>query len=183
MSHLTVYAGPMFSAKSTALHRMVERALRARQRVDVVLHSLDTRSNGQLRTHGGLTLEALGVQPRVVSHSIQVCAGLPDPRPHLVVIEEAQFFDDGLLGDVEQLKALGIRVAVGGLDLTSEGKPFGCMPGLLALADDPIKLTAICDCGAEATRTLSLVRKTEAVRVGGADEYRPACFSCWLGQR
>jgi thymidine kinase len=65
------------------------------------------------------------------------------------------------------------------LDLTSEGEPFDPMPKILALADRVEKLTAICACGEEATRSYHRGGKTAAVEVGGADEYEARCYACW----
>ena len=176
---LTVVTGPMFAEKSTTLHRYVSRALRAKKTVDVVVPALDTRSKGQVITHSGLTLEALGVTPRTAVSSAHMFKGVPTPEPDLLVIEEAQFFDFDLPPLVGKLVERGIHVVAAGLDLTSEGLPFGPMGQLMCIADRVEKLTAICACGAEATRTLCRVKKDGAVLVGGGGEYVPACLACW----
>lgn len=176
---LTVITGPMFAEKSTTLHRYVSRALRSKKRVDVVLPAVDTRSKGQVITHSGLTLESLGVIPRVAVSSAHLVRGLPTPAPDLVVVEEAQFFDLDLPVCLGRLSERGIHVVAAGLDLTSEGSPFGPMGHLMCLADRVEKLTAICACGAEATRTMCRVKKDGAVLVGGGGEYVPACLPCW----
>ncbi len=177
---LTVIAGPMFAEKSTTLHRYVSRALRAKKRVDVVVPVIDTRSKGQVVTHSGLTLETLGVTPRTAVSSAHLIRGLPDPPPDLLVIEEAQFFDLDLPMWVGKIVERGVRVVAAGLDLTSEGGPFGPMGHLMCLADRVEKLTAICACGAEATRTMCRVKKDGAVLVGGGGEYVPVCLACWV---
>lgn len=176
---LTVVVGPMFAEKSTTLYRYVSRALRSKKRVDVVVPVVDTRSRGQVVTHSGLTLETLGVTPRVAASSTHLYREVPDPLPDLIVIEEAQFFDRDLPMRVEKLVEQGVHVVAAGLDLTSEGEPFGPMGHLMCLADRVEKLTAICACGAEATRTMCRVKKDGAVLVGGGGEYVPACLPCW----
>jgi thymidine kinase len=177
---LTVICGPMFSEKSTTLHRYVSRALRAKKRVDVVVPTVDTRSKGQVVTHSGLTLESLGVAPRTAASSADLYRAMPLPAPDLMVIEEAQFFDIDLPMWVGKLVEQGIHVVAAGLDLTSEGGPFGPMGHLMCLADRVEKLTAICACGAEATRTKCRVKKDGDVLVGGGGEYVPACLACWV---
>ena len=177
---LTVICGPMFAEKSTTLYRYVSRALRSKKRVDVVVPTVDTRSKGQIVTHSGLTLESLGVKPRTVATSSDLYWKMPDPAPDLMVIEEAQFFDIDLPLWVGKLVERGVHVVAAGLDLTSEGGPFGPMGHLMCLADRVEKLTAICACGAEATRTMCRVRKDGAVLVGGGGEYVPACLPCWM---
>ena len=170
----------MFSEKSTTLHRYVSRALRAKKRVDVVVPVVDTRSKGQVVTHSGLTLESLGVTPRMAASSADLYRAMPSPAPDLMVIEEAQFFDIDLPLWVGKLVEQGIHVVAAGLDLTSEGGPFGPMGHLMCLADRVEKLTAICACGAEATRTKCRVKKDGDVLVGGGGEYVPVCLPCWV---
>lgn len=176
---LTVVTGPMMGGKSSYLHWYVSRALRAKKVVDVCVPKIDTRSEGQVKTHSGLSLSSLGVKPRVVENSREVYEGLTKKRPNVLVVDEAQFFDIDLPLWVEKLLPEGLQIIAAGLDLTSEGYPFGPMGHLLCLADKVEKLTAICPCGAEATRTLCTVEKTGDVLVGGAGKYLPVCLGCW----
>lgn len=173
----TLVCGPMFSGKSTSLHRYIHRAIRSHKLVDVVLHVVDKRSEGLVKTHNGQTTEGI-VDHRVVENSRALYEGIPKGTD-LVVIEEAQFFDIDLPLYVSRMLENGISVVAGGLDLTSEGDPFGPMGHLLCLANTVEKITAICPCGAEATRTRHLKPKTEAVKVGGKDDYEAACLACW----
>jgi thymidine kinase len=168
----------MYAGKSTAIYRYVSRAQRSKKNVDVCVPTIDNRSKGQVVTHCGQSLATLNIKPRVVGSSRELYEGIPQGT-NLVVIEEAQFFDIDLPLYVSKVLASGLSVVAAGLDLTSEGFPFGPMGHLLCLADEVIKLTAICPCGAEATRTLCLVEKTGAVVVGGSDKYRAACVRCW----
>ena len=64
--------------------------------------------------------------------------------------------------------------------MTAEGKPFGPMPELLAIADQVEKKVAICnDCKREnATISFYLGNKTEDI-VGGNHEYIVLCRECW----
>lgn len=176
---LHVVTGPVRAEKSTTLYRLVSRALRSKKTVDVCVPKMDTRSNGQVVTHSGLTLATLGVVPRVVENSREVFEGIRTPLPNLLVIEEAQFFDPDLPHWVERLRE-SMYVVVAGLDLTSEGFPFGPMGHLMCLADRIEKLTAICKCGAEASRSACMVEKTGDVLVGGSGEYTPMCLKCWV---
>lgn len=175
---LVVICGPMFSGKSTALSRYIDRALRARHRVQVFLHTKDTRSKGAVTTHSGHTTRGSGVSHSVVNSSRELYDAVREGT-HIIVIEEAQFYDLDLPLYINKILARGIHVVAAGLDLTSEGDPFGPMGHLLVIANTVEKITAICPCGSEATRTLSLSPKTEAVKVGGENEYRAACVSCW----
>jgi thymidine kinase len=175
---LHVVTGPVRAEKSTTLYRLVSRALRSKKTVDVCVPKMDTRSNGQVVTHSGLSLATLGVIPRVVESSREMYEGLPYILPDLLVIEEGQFFDIDLPLWLEKLPEW-VYVVVAGLDLTSEGYPFGSMGHLLCLADRVEKLTAICVCGAEATRSACMVEKVGDVLVGGGEAYVPMCLKCW----
>ena len=176
---LHVVTGPMFSEKSTTLVRAVTRAVRAKKTVRVFVPTLDTRSAGQVKTHSGLSLDALGINPLSVPSSKELHNHLHTMavHPDLVVVDEAQFFDMDLptwLG-----KLLHLNMVVAGLDMTSEGMPFGPMGALLCMANRVEKLTAICQCGKEATRTACLVPKDSDVLVGGVGSYVPMCEKCW----
>ena len=72
----------------------------------------------------------------------------------MVGIDEAQFFDDGIVDIVNQLADRGIRVIVHWPGYGFSHEPFGCMPNLIAKAETVDKLNAICMvCGEPACRT------------------------------
>jgi thymidine kinase len=175
---LELIVGCMYSGKSEELIRRVRRAVIARQRVQVFKAAIDTRYSAV----------------DVVSHSGQSTAALPVPTidalwarieadTHVVAIDEAQFFDRGLVDACEELAREGRRVMVAGLDLDFRGEPFGQMPELIARADAISKLTAVCSvCGEpNATRTQRLVGGLPAeygaplIAVGAADLYEARC--------
>ena len=62
----------------------------------------------------------------------------------VVGVDEAQFFDDAIIEVCNTLANSGKRVIVAGLDMDYEGKPFGPMPNLLAVAEYVTKVHAIC---------------------------------------
>jgi thymidine kinase len=79
---------------------------------------------------------------------------------------------------LDQLVASGKRVIVAGLDLDFRGLPFGCMPVLLALADDVVKLKAVCmQSGADARFSQRLINGYPAnhndpiICIGAKDAY------------
>ena len=175
---LLVIAGPMFAGKSTQIYHHVSRAIRSKKKVEVIVPKRDTRSKGQVVTHNGVSLANLKIKPKTVESSREMYDLIPSGTD-FVVIEEAQFLDIDLPLYVLKLLSRETNVIAAGLDLTSEGFPFGSMPHLMVLANRVEKLTAICPCGEEATRTLCLVEKTDTIFVGGSDKYLPACFQCW----
>jgi len=67
----------------------------------------------------------------------------------------------------------GIRVISAGLDLDYLGRPFGCMPLLLAHAEYVTKLHAICTItGRPAHFSHRVQGGDEDVQIGGAESYQ-----------
>ena len=97
----------------------------------------------------------------------------------VVGIDEAQFFDDQITVVCEKLALKGMRVIVAGLDMDYQGKPFGQMPNLLAVADYITKLHAICVvCGNIANVSYRKVKTGGQVLLGEKDIYEPRCRVC-----
>ena len=98
----------------------------------------------------------------------------------VVGIDEAQFFDVGIINVCEQLALSGRRVIVAGLDMDFTGKPFGQMPQLLAIADYITKLHAICmKCGNIASFSYRKTADGSQVLLGEKDRYEPRCRKCF----
>ena len=99
----------------------------------------------------------------------------------VVGIDEAQFFDSGLIDVCNQLANNGVRVIVAGLDMDFRGLPFGPMPGLCAIADEVSKVHAICvKCGQLASFSHRTVKNDKQVLLGETAEYEPLCRECYL---
>lgn len=181
--HIEVICGPMFSGKTEELIRRLRRAQIARQRVVVFKPRIDDRYDSvQIVSHSAQRLESLPIddvseiEPHVARH-----------EPHVVGIDEAQFFDERLLGVAERLADRGLRVVVAGLDLDYLGRPFGPIPSLLAIAESITKQLAVCMvCGAPAARSQRVSEVLEAsdrdgqVEVGAAERYEARCRRCFV---
>ena len=178
--HIEVVCGSMFSGKTEELIRLVRRAQIARQKLQVFKPSLDDRYTVEhIASHNGVRVEAVPVE-----HSRQILDRLA-PDTTVVAIDEAQFFDDGVIAVCEELADRGIRVIVAGLDMDFRGEPFGPMPALLARAEEVHKLRAICvRCGSPASRTQRLIDGRPAsyddpiILVGAAEAYEARCRHC-----
>ncbi len=170
-----VICGSMFSGKSEELIRRLTRAKIARQRVQVFKPKVDTRfSEVEVVSHGGLRLLAVAVEK-----SSEILE-LTDARSDVVGIDEAQFFDAGVVEVVDRLANLGKRVIVAGLDQDYLGRPFDPMPALMAAAEEVMKTRAICvRCGSPASRTQRLVASEERVVVGASGVYEARCRRCF----
>ena len=98
----------------------------------------------------------------------------------VVGIDEAQFFDNGIVDVCNELANRGVRVIVAGLDMDYRGIPFGPMPALCAIADDVQKVHAICvRCGALAYISHRKVEGDKRVLIGEKEEYEPLCRECY----
>jgi thymidine kinase len=177
---LIVVTGSMFSGKTEELIRRVRRALYVRRSVQVFKHSIDTRSGRtEIRSHNGVPHEATAV-----STSEELIQKV-DETTDVVAIEEAQFFDEGIVEACRDLADAGYEVVAAGLDMDFRGEPFGPMPRLLAEADEVVKLRAICArCGRDASRSQRLIDAKPApvfaptILVGAEESYEARCRQC-----
>ena len=171
---IEVICGSMFSGKTEELIRRMKRAQFAKQKVEIFKPCVDTRYD----------------EEKVISHDANEIHSTPVPSSSnipilatgvdVVGIDEAQFFDDGLIAVCNQLANSGIRVIVAGLDMDFKGVPFGPMPGLMASAEYVTKVHAICmKCGDLANHSYRKVEKDELVLLGEIDAYEPLCRSCY----
>ncbi|HEV8223900.1 MAG TPA: thymidine kinase [Rubrobacteraceae bacterium] len=174
---LTVITGSMFSGKTEELIRRLRRSLYARRSVQVFKHALETRSDlTEIRSHNGVPHEA-----GAVSTSEELLESIK-PETDVVAVEEAQFFDEGIVDACRSLADSGYQVIVAGLDMDFRGWPFGPMPDLLAEADEVVKLRAICAiCGRDASRSQRLIDGKPApasaptILVGAQETYEARC--------
>ena len=171
---IEVICGSMFSGKTEELIRRMKRAQFARQRVLIFKPALDVRySEQEVVSHEG---KAIPSTPVDSSASILLMGDDAD----VVGIDEAQFFDAGIVDVCQELAARGVRVIVAGLDLDFRCQPFGPMPALCAVADDVLKVHAICvRCGALAYASHRIVEGDKQVLLGEKMEYEPLCRECY----
>lgn len=90
----------------------------------------------------------------------------------MVGIDEAQFFDDAIVEVCNTLANNGKRVIVAGLDMDYQGRPFGPMPSLLAVAEFVTKVHAICaQTGELASFSFRLIESDAKIVLGEKMEY------------
>jgi len=171
---IEVISGSMFSGKTEELIRRLKRAKIAMQRVEIFKPLIDTRyAEEEVVSHDE---NAILSTPVDTAASILLLANDVD----VVGIDEAQFFDMGLIEVCNKLANMGIRVIVAGLDMDFKGNPFGPMPGLLATAEYVTKVHAICvRCGNLAQYSFRKSDTKELVLLGETDEYEPLCRDCY----
>lgn len=178
---ITVICGSMFAGKSEELIRLSRRALYAKKRVQVFKPAIDKRyDEAMVVTHMGVKHEAIAV-----SSTAELEAAIL-PRTQVIVIEEAQFFDASLVDLAVDLADCGREVILAGLDQDFRRQPFGPMPALLAVADEVVKLRAICmNCGATASHTYRVIDGRPAhtddpvILIGATEAYEARCRACF----
>src|SRR5271165_6374127 len=152
----------MFSGKSEELIRRLRRAEIARQRVQIFKPLIDVRyAANEIVSHSGL-----GIQSENVTKASEI---LEKVQPRTEVVDVCT-----------KLANLGKRVIVTGLDTDYLGRPFEPMPRLLAVAEEIVKLLAICvRCGNPAVHTQRLVESDELIVVGAGEAYEARCRRCF----
>lgn len=174
---IEVICGSMFSGKSEELIRRVRRAQFAKQKIAVFKPEIDNRfSEEAVVSHNGTTVIAIPV-----ASSTHIEAFVTDEYD-VIAIDEAQFFDEGIVDTIMSLADRGFRVIVAGLDQDFRGEPFGPMPRILAIAEHITKLQAVCTvCGSPASRTQRLIDGTPAgyddpiILVAASEAYEARC--------
>lgn len=172
--HIEVICGSMFSGKTEELIRRLNRALIAKQKVEIFKSSLDTRYHDRdVVSHNETVIRSTPVQ---FADDIMLLAGDCD----VVGIDEVQFFDKQIVHVANKLAIAGKRVIMAGLDMDFEGKPFDPMPQLLASAEYVTKVHAICmKCGDLASYSYRLTPAKEKVVLGEKDNYEARCRTCF----
>ena len=172
---IEVITGGMFSGKSEELVRRLRRAAIARQKIQVFTpSSSDRHGPNRLITRDEREMAASSVRDSNELRE-QLALGV-----EVVGIDEAQFFDDGLVELATSLADAGMRVIIAGLDQDFARSPFGPMPRLLALAEMVDKMHAVCvRCGAPAHYSQRIAGGSSQIQVGDTDAYEARCRRCY----
>lgn len=171
---IEVICGSMFSGKTEELIRRMKRAQFAKLAVEIFKPALDIRyAENEVVSHNNNSIASTPV-----NHSSSIL--LLSNETRVVGIDEAQFFDDELPNVCVQLANRGIRVIVAGLDMDFQGRPFGPMPALMAIAEDVSKVHAVCmQCGAPANYSYRTDKSETVVLLGEKDSYEARCRFCF----
>ncbi|NOR87133.1 MAG: thymidine kinase [Bacteroidales bacterium] len=173
-----VIVGSMFSGKTEELIRRLNRAKIARLKVEIFKPGIDVRYDEEdVVSHNDNSIKSTPIESAeqilLYAHDVDV-----------VGIDEAQFFDNQLAPVCNELANRGIRVIVAGLDMDFQGKPFGPIPHLLAVAEYATKVHAICmRCGNLAQYSHRTIKGEELVVLGETESYEPLCRRCFNAAR
>ncbi len=169
-----VIAGSMFSGKTEELIRRLRRAKYANQKVEIFKPMMEKRySEKAVVSH-----DARSISSTPVETAANILLMVSDVD--VVGIDEAQFFDNGLIEVCNKLADNGVRVIVAGLDMDYLGVPFGPVPSLMAIAECVTKVHAICmQCGNLASYSHRITQDDRRVLLGEKDAYQPLCRECY----
>jgi thymidine kinase len=192
---ITVYTGPMYSGKTTALISTLERYTIAG--INSVLFSpeKDARySNTDVVTHSNKSHPAIKINnaEQIFSH-----LDSENKEPVVIGIDEAMMFDSNLIEVCSNLRRLGYPVFLSCCDMDVFLNPFKLrdwkesineitIGNILAIANNVVKVTAICRfnengniCGNEAsfTRLKEGIDEAKFLKgvVVGSDVYEAVC--------
>lgn len=165
---MEVICGSMFSGKTEELIRRMKRAQFARQSVEIFKPIIDTRYDEEdVVSHD---MNSIRCTPVENSSNLLILGDGVD----VVGIDEAQFFDEGIVEVCNVLANRGSRVIIAGLDMDFKGKPFGPMPGLMATAEYVTKVHAVCvRTGNLANHSFRKNTNEKLVMLGEKEEYEP----------
>ena len=163
---MEVICGSMFSGKTEELIRRLRRAEMAGQKVAIFKPKIDTRYDDvEVVSHNHNKIMSTPVES---SNEILLLGSTCD----VIGIDEAQFFDEGIVEVANQLANNGVRVVIAGLDMDFLGRPFGPMPFLMATAEYVTKVHAICKkTGNLANYSMRISKNQDLVQLGETDSY------------
>ena len=177
MARIEVIMGCMFSGKSTELIRRLKRHRAINEKILVINSSKDTRSaDSVIKTHNWETFACIKVFDLNSVFDI-----IKDDAYDVIAIDEAQFFT-GLRDFVELIGPTVKRIIIAGLDGDFLQRPFGEIFRVLPMADEVLKLHALCmECKdgtlAPFTKRYSEDTTTQEL-VGDHDIYKAVCKKC-----
>lgn len=182
---LTVFMGPMWAGKTTALLSAINATREAGKEYIVFKHAWDFVPGTHIVSHTGGEVEAIAAQ------TVDVMRENIKDSTKVVFVDEAQFFaPEELTSFIEEMDKLGKEVVLAGLDLEFRALPFGCIVALAARAQTYKILRARCQCcGNPAPYTQRLVngnpaKWTDPIIMPGAENlYEPRCERCYVRPR
>ncbi len=171
---IEMICGPMFAGKTEELIRLATRLDYAKKSYIVFKPSIDNRyADDEIVSHSNYRKNSINI-----SKSNEIYNHIDD-NTHTIILDEVQFFDEGIINICEDLANKGVVVIAGGLDCDYLGNPFSISATLLAKAEKVTKLTSICSkCGEPATKSKRLNKSNDLIVLGSGDDYEPRCRKC-----
>lgn len=179
---LSLVVGPMWAGKSSYILSKIRRYRAIGWDVYVITNALDHRyGHYVISSHDNDQFPAVSVR------NLLPLRDEPQyKQAKLIVLEEAQFFQDLVSFVLKAVEEDGKHVLCVGLDGDSERRPFGDILKLIPYCDTLEKITSLCgECkdGTAALFSYSCVEKKEQVAVGAESMYQPLCRKHYLEKK
>jgi len=177
---LDLIVGPMFSGKSSYLLATIRKFKAINMPMFIITSVHDTRyKEGSIVNHNQESFPA----DVSVACLNSILFNKKFLEASVIIIEEAQFYDDLVPFVLECVDVFEKTVFVAGLDGDVHRKPFGKILELIPYCDSIIKTKALCKTCNDGTEAIFSSRKEASalvVDVGGADKYESLCRSHYL---
>jgi thymidine kinase len=170
----------MFSGKSQELMRLIERAVIADLRVQVFYPRVALRQSVRdiktrlefCRGHVNFT--------EMCENAFEHAERFHTEPAEIIAVDETQFFSYGIVELVRYWRHQGKTIYVAGLDMDYQENPFGAMGDLMCLADEVVKLHAVCTrCKKEPAMISYRLSRDAAQIVVGESNYTALCLECY----
>lgn len=176
LNWIKVITGPMFSSKTTELLKTLNKYSYADLKSVVFLPNFDTRDKEKLLSRDGYVSDVIRI-----NKSTEILDYLKEHKDVLIIaIDELQFLEEDAYRTFIEIAKQNKIVICAGLDTNWKKEPFNTTKNVLAIADEVIKLCAVCKvCGAKATKTYKKVPNDNILSIGDANEYEARCNTCF----
>lgn len=182
---LKLLIGPMFAGKTSTLIAYATKYELAGLRCTIINHSSDVRTcddrDGAAPTLGTHSGERASCVRATALADVDEDDARAIANSHVLLINEAQFFDDVVPWVKAQVEEHGKIVFVSGLDGDYRREKFGNWLDLIPYADEVEKVRALCLICKQREAPFSLRHSANSNQhfVGGQNEYSAACRTCY----
>jgi thymidine kinase len=179
---LSLVIGPMWAGKSSYILSKIRRYKAIGWEVFVITNALDHRY-GQyvISNHDSDQYPATSVRSLLPLQEEDNYK-----KAKLIILEEAQFFEDLISFVLKAVEEDGKHVVCVGLDGDSERKPFGDILKLIPYCDSVEKITSFCSLCSDGTPALfsyRIVEVDQQIAVGADNLYKPLCRKHYLEKK
>ena len=177
---IEIIIGCMFSGKSTENIRLINRFKCIKSKILVIKHNFDKRydDGSKLTTHNNTQIDCQSNDNLISYFTKEVFL-----KSDIIVVEEAQFFDDLFEFATKSADIYGKTIIVSGLDGDFKRCPFGDILKLIPHCEKVTRLNALCsDCndGTKAYFTKRITNEAGVNVIGTNDKYKAVCRKCYL---
>lgn len=182
--YLEIIYGPMKSGKTSRLLQLYKQFKFCEIPVMVINHRIDTvHSDTQLSSHDKIMIPCINANKLtdLVDFSKAILPTDQFTNAKVILINEAQFFDDIVPWVTTAVEKYNKSVYICGLNSDFQRKPFGNWLDLQQICNKVTHLHSWCGICKKQQALFShrLSRETNKIVIG-ADNYIPVCRKCWL---